>query len=43
MSADVKRAIFDCLEGPSLVAEGLDASLPEAIALVRDRFPVVVN
>ncbi|MEE5041655.1 hypothetical protein V2J84_18565 [Pseudomonas alliivorans] len=39
MSADVKRAIFDWLEGPSLVAEGLDAALPDAIMLVRDRFP----
>ena len=39
MSADVKRAIFDWLEGPSVVAQGLDASLPDAIMLVRDRFP----
>lgn len=39
MSADVKRAIFDWLEGPSILAQGLDASLPDAIMIVRDRFP----
>jgi hypothetical protein len=39
MSEDVKRAIFDWLEGPSLVAEGLDATLPDAVMLVKERFP----
>ena len=39
MSADVKRAIFDWLEGPSLVAEGLDATLSDALMLVKECFP----
>jgi hypothetical protein len=39
MSEDVERSMFDWLEGPSLVAEGLDAKFQDALRLVEECFP----